>query len=166
LWLVLGFYQQSEELRLTNQELIESIKQSKRMAESTEAALHFEIEKAYRDSSPKFVFLGLGGSRTTLEISIQNIGSAISNVMIQTDPDELIGSEKSLIAWGASEMRRIRRTRIDNTVLPDTIRLVINYTDILNRPRRHRLELSSSEPNSMKYICLGNDDITSSENIS
>jgi hypothetical protein len=101
LWLILGFWQQGDELRssvraleLQSEELRNSVEQQKALVEITRkqaeaeiSALHEEREARQRASSPKLVLSCSGGasispSRYSSSMELRNIGADCSNVQI------------------------------------------------------------------------------------
>ncbi|AMO72061.1 hypothetical protein [Sphingorhabdus sp. M41] len=112
LWLVLGFFQQGEELRqsvraleLQSEELRNSVTQQAALVEVTReqaqaelAALHEERQARRAATSPRFTIHANGGSRSgqilKQSIALHNVGAMASDVQVTIKTDDLVHFER------------------------------------------------------------------------
>lgn len=95
-WLVIGYFQQGEELQQNTKALLaqeeELSKQAKAMdklAESTTAQLHHVVNKENLEAKPVFIFTGHSKSSDIRSYNIKNIGGEINNLRIEQNPNNL-----------------------------------------------------------------------------
>jgi hypothetical protein len=130
LWIVLGFWQQGEELRnsvealsLQSEELRKSVAQqealvnvTKQQAEAEFQALHEEREARKNANSPVFnIGSGGGGTTSASRIVLTNVGADCSNVKIYDQEDDELLQEIPLFAHKASHPMVISHSVNDHT---------------------------------------------------
>ncbi|MDM4766150.1 hypothetical protein [Pelomonas sp. SE-A7] len=140
LWLVLGYLQQGEELRLQAAELKNSVEQqtqlvqeTRRQIEQDAEANREERERQHRRAQPVFEYsvLSYADNDTTFEVQcrIANHGMAAREVMLMTEDAEggdIDLGEFSALPRGAVNQFTVRLPRAHE------IQISISYTDINN----------------------------------
>lgn len=169
LWLVLGYLQQGDELRLSTEalrlqadELKNSVEQqrelvevSRQQVESERQALAFERRLREDLSAPKFSVLGGGGAfrgdgQSSYNISVTNTGHDATGFSARLQL--LGGSWREIMSYPLFSKGAIYSSRIEHpTVFPDGDScLVLTFTDGLGRNRRetYRVSRESEHPHS------------------
>lgn len=132
LWIVLGFWQQGEELRnsvealsLQSEELRNSVAQqkalvdvTKQQAEAQLQALHDEREARKNATSPNIVASSAGGMQSggkfTSKFSLKNIGADCSKLMIHDLEKEEVLAELPTFVYGDSSTQKIHHLQDDH----------------------------------------------------
>lgn len=170
LWLVLGFMQQGDELRLNTkalelqaEELRNSVNQQRELVEVTRRQVDAELEalRAAREdkrqaAQPKFIVSDPGAfwSATVRYTSnIKNVGSTATDVLFTFDPPLKLSTLTRLgsIARGESQSFEFEYT---TGVANDLTIMRIDYTDADGGPgtQRFRLKAVQSNPGPMVEI--------------
>ncbi len=158
LWLILGFFQQGIELRQNTDalklqeealraqvsELNASVEQQRQLVEISRKQMEAELETIRIDrerqrkaAQPKFVFHGCGGSRNgqecTYSSAIKNMGSAVTNVAFQLQPELKYQSIIFVHSWDSGEQRRFE-WRYHTELAEEVTNLRISYIDAAGIP--------------------------------
>lgn len=138
-WLVLGFFQQGQELRLQVKELALSVEQQKELVGVTRETLDHERkivehrEKARKNSiRPEFLFTGAGGSSTGQKIKntlrITNAGASVSGVSFEISPTPVYNGAHPFGFWETGTERTIEMQFLETGHIASGS-ITINYTD-------------------------------------
>lgn len=173
LWLVLGFFQQGEELRqsvkaleLQSEELRNSVEQQASLVEVTReqaqaelAALNEEREARRLASAPRFIVHAGGGSRSGNQISqnitFHNVGAIASDVKIVVESDTGILLDQFWSMWGAGQRETLKiQHLIDER--PQSLNSNIICRDRFGGDIVQELKLVADPENLHRYIAAVN----------
>lgn len=175
LWLVLGFFQQGEELKasvaaleLQGEELRNSVEQQRELVkvsrehmESEVEVLRFEREAAEFAAQPTFVPRGgasYTGEQASFRIGFVNAGADATNVVLRVDERSAV--EKRYLAKGDAIETTVSYT--SHRDLAD-ISGYISYFDAQGNPRArrfHHLKVEGGGPNGRNSLAPGSIDET------
>lgn len=141
-WLVLGFFQQGQELRLQVKELALSVEQQKESVSVTRDALdHDQLLQREKEQAriksiqPSFSIIASGGSqqgghngKITNTVTVTNTRSSASNVSLVFQPPVHAGGLNFKPFWSKGEDVRLS-IQFEPTGPPEKRELRISYTD-------------------------------------
>lgn len=152
LWLVLGYLQQGEELRLSTQalrlqaeELKNSVEQQRELVEVTRQqvdgereALAYERRQREEGAKPSFAFVGAGGSfrgdgQSTYSFVLSNSGNAATELVVDFFPPG--GLSKRVLDVPLFERGKQQTLNYESAgpLEGSTSRLVLSFKDILGK---------------------------------
>lgn len=150
-WLILGFFQQSVELRqntsaleLQAEELKNSVAQQRELVEVSKSqfqaeleALNYEREMQRKAQQPQFVSLGIGarhtGGRHTYIMNIKNVGNTATDVHITFSQKMEKVAPNSIPSWVNGQDQRLE-FEYENQAPTETSELVLSYVDSAGIP--------------------------------
>lgn len=156
LWLILGFFQQGIELRqntraleLQAEELKNSVEQQRDLVEVSrkqfESHLDFALqeEKKWKSAAqPVFVFntdqMSRSNDEIHVEMTIQNIGAAVTNVEFSWSQDVILGMIRDMTTFEANgKMKLSWRYKVVNINPSRELWLSAEFTDSFNNRAKH-----------------------------
>lgn len=141
LWLVLGYFQQGEELRLQVEELRRSVEQQKELASATKYEVELsrlfhehQMEKEDRDAQPRFVVSPLGCSKhppSIMWFEIRNRGAHITDIGVSSDAGHCLPSFVPTMEHGGVQKFQVRNMGDDY----EAVMITISYIDAAGKDK-------------------------------
>ncbi|MDE0165422.1 MAG: hypothetical protein OXL36_10025 [Bryobacterales bacterium] len=163
LWLVIGYFQQGEELRLNTEvlraqqlelerqveETAQLVKAANLQAQAAQQNLKQLQEREAREAKPEFVYAGGSSSGERIEIDILNRGGEACNIVFQYDgPHESRFSPTELLE--SNHKAKLVFHQASNQPLVYPILFLISCTDRLGN--RHKMSFEHSEHNKLLKV--------------
>ncbi|WP_156383713.1 hypothetical protein [Pseudoxanthomonas sp. Root65] len=160
LWLVLGYFQQGQELRqntraleLQAEELKHSVQHQAELVEVTRSQLQAEIsrleqeqERLTQAAKPKLRFLSGGasssGSRIEARLIGQNVGNTAVDVTLAFEPTLQGFSPMRATTWTRGEQKHFTWAYSTSDV-PESVLMTVNYVDAAGVPGVSRFRLTA-----------------------
>ncbi len=149
LWVIIGFYQNQDDLRLQIKEVAQMARASNRQAQATEESVALSIEEKELAARPKLMYWpgGSSSSRDGQRINIKNRGGEVYGVDLQHEGDHYMSVTASTV-WEADaeyallvKEKTIGKSQVEPFKFP--IRFSIYATDTLGY--RHKMDFEFSE---------------------
>ena len=114
LWLVVGYFQHGEQLRLNSKELhlqyVElrrQVDETRNLVDAAKSELRFQEEREARAASPVFIFRGGGNSEREAKHDLHNFGAGVRDVEFSCDQDVQTSSGERFMGTGSTTDLRI-----------------------------------------------------------
>jgi hypothetical protein len=171
LWLVLGYFQQGEELRqntkvleLQAEELKNSVRHQGDLVDVTRNQLLADISRVEEEqrrqtqaAKPKFRFSSGGGSsgggRIEARIVGKNVGNTAVDVVLSFEPSVVGFSPTTVVSWSRGEEKNFVWT-LSNDNVPDSVSMTVSFVDAAGTPGTARFTLSQAANSPMTWQAL------------